>query len=65
VPARQFYPTLFADSAESKLTLRRIFRDDSEAVAFWFDFAWVQRPSAGCPLVDRSSVAIERSIADP
>jgi ketosteroid isomerase-like protein len=41
VPARQFYPKLFADTAESRLTLRRVFRDDREAVAFWFDFAWV------------------------
>jgi SnoaL-like domain len=37
VPARQFYPTLFADTAEAKLTLRRVFRDDREAVAFWFE----------------------------
>jgi hypothetical protein len=41
VPARQFYPTLFADTAELRLTLRRGFRDDREAVAFWFDFTWV------------------------
>src|SRR5215207_8817877 len=41
VPARQFYPKLFADTAESRLTLRRVFRDDRDAVAFWFDFAWV------------------------
>jgi hypothetical protein len=32
VPARQFYPTLFADTAELRLTLRRVFRD-REAVA--------------------------------
>jgi hypothetical protein len=30
VPARQFYPTLFADTAELRLTLRRVFRDDGE-----------------------------------
>jgi ketosteroid isomerase-like protein len=41
VPAHQFYPTLFADTAELRLTLRRVFRDDGEAVAFWFDFTWV------------------------
>jgi SnoaL-like domain len=41
VPAQQFYPTLFADSAEIRLKLRRVFRDDREAVAFWFDFTWV------------------------
>ena len=41
VPARQFYPALFADTAESTLTLRRVFRDEPEAVAFWFDYDWV------------------------
>jgi len=41
VPARQFYPTLFADTAELRLTPRRVFRDNGEAVAFWFDFTWV------------------------
>jgi hypothetical protein len=49
VPARQFYPTLFADTAESKLTLRRVFRDDREAVAFWFDFAWVLADGTPAP----------------
>jgi ketosteroid isomerase-like protein len=49
MPARQFYPTLFADTAESKLTLRRVFRDDREAVAFWFDFAWVLADGTPAP----------------
>jgi hypothetical protein len=34
LPARQFYPRLFADTAEARLALRRVFRDDREAVAF-------------------------------
>lgn len=41
LPAREFYPALFRDTAEAKLTLRRVFRDGDSAVAFWFDFAWV------------------------
>jgi SnoaL-like domain len=49
VPARQFYPTLFADTAEAKLTLRCVFRDDREAVAFWFDFAWVLADGTSAP----------------
>src|SRR4029434_9785577 len=42
VPARQFYPTLFADTAELRVTLRRVFRDDGEAVAFWLDVTRVR-----------------------
>jgi SnoaL-like domain len=54
VPAQQFYPTLFADSAEIRLKLRRVFRDDNEAVAFWFDFTWVlaSGTSASSTIVD-------------
>jgi hypothetical protein len=54
VPARQFYPTLFADSSEIRLELRRVFRDDGEAVAFWFDFTWVLAggTSASSTIVD-------------
>src|SRR4030095_5279162 len=59
VPARQFYPTLFADSAEIRLTLRRVFRDDEEAVAFWFDFTWVlaDGTSASSTIVDIAELA--------
>jgi hypothetical protein len=49
LPAREFYPTLFADTAESRLTLRRVLRDDREAVAFWFDFAWVLADGTPAP----------------
>ena len=35
--------------AESKLTLRRVFRDDRGAVAFWFDFAWVLADGTPAP----------------
>jgi ketosteroid isomerase-like protein len=43
VPARAFYPVLFADTAESRLTLKatmRGTRDGRELVSFWFDFDW-------------------------
>lgn len=42
-PARAFYPVLFADTAESRLTLKatmRGTRDGGELVSFWFDFDW-------------------------
>jgi len=53
VPAQQFYPALFADSAEIRLGLRRVFRD-RDAVAFWFDFTWVLAggTSASSTIVD-------------
>lgn len=43
MPARKFYPVLFADTAESRLTLKatmRGTRDGRELVSFWFDFDW-------------------------
>lgn len=39
VLAREFYPRLFADTRESKLSLRRVFHAD-DSIAFWFDFDW-------------------------
>jgi hypothetical protein len=65
VPARQFYPTLFADSAEIRLRLRRVFRADSEAVAFWFDFTWVlaDGTSASSTIVDIAELTEDGLIA--
>ncbi|MCI4659297.1 nuclear transport factor 2 family protein [Cryobacterium zhongshanensis] len=41
-PARDFYPALFADTAESVLTLREtLLSADAKTLAFWFDFDWV------------------------
>ncbi len=43
LPARDFYPVLFADTAESRLTLKatmRGTRDGRDLVSFWFDFDW-------------------------
>ena len=66
VPARQFYPTLFADTAEAKLTLRRVFRDDREAVAFWFDFAWALADGTPAPftVVDIAELTEDGLIAN-
>jgi SnoaL-like domain len=66
VPARQFYPTLFADTAEAKLTLRRVFCDDREAVAFWFDFAWVLADGMPAPftVVDIAELTEDGLIAN-
>ena len=60
-----FDPTLFADTAELRLTLRRVFRDDGEAVAFWFDFTWVlaDGTSASSTIVDIAELTEDGLIA--
>jgi hypothetical protein len=64
--ARSAVPTLFADTAEAKLTLRRVFRDDREAVAFWFDFAWVLADGMPAPftVVDIAELTEDGLIAN-
>lgn len=42
--AKDFYPTLFADSGSSTLTLRSTMegtQDGRPVIGFWFDFDWV------------------------
>lgn len=43
MPATEFYPALFADTASSRLTLRTTMTgsiDGRTVVSFWFDFDW-------------------------
>lgn len=43
LPATEFYPALFADTAESKLTLKATMAGEREGravISFWFDFDW-------------------------
>lgn len=43
-PACEFYPALFADTADSTLTLKGTMsgqREGRPLVSFWFDFDWV------------------------
>jgi len=43
LPASEFYPALFADTASSTLTLRSTMTGDMNGlpvVSFWFDFDW-------------------------
>lgn len=43
MPATEFYPALFADTANSRLTLRTTMTGSNEGrtvVSFWFDFDW-------------------------
>jgi len=50
LPAREFYPALFADTAASVVTLRKLLvSDDSSTIAFWFDFDWVLADGSPAP----------------
>ena len=52
LPAREFYPVLFADTAESVLALRQTLQHIDGArptVAFWFDFAWTLADGTPAP----------------
>ena len=43
MPAAEFYPALFADTAESALTLRATMvggTAEHPVISFWFDFDW-------------------------
>lgn len=43
MPAAEFYPALFADTASSRLTLRATMAGSTggrTVVSFWFDFDW-------------------------
>lgn len=43
LPAEEFYPALFADTAQSQLTLRATMTgelNDRTVLSFWFDFDW-------------------------
>jgi len=50
LPAREFYPALFADTSASVVTLRKLLiSDESSTIAFWFDFDWVLADGSPAP----------------
>ncbi|MGX5679825.1 nuclear transport factor 2 family protein [Schumannella luteola] len=52
LPAHEFYPVLFSDTARSVLTLRRTLQNidaGEPTVAFWFDFAWTLADGTPAP----------------
>ncbi len=65
-PASEFYPLLFADTAESRLTLRRTLRDGDDAIAFWFDFDWTLSDGTPAPfsVVDVAELDADGRIRD-
>ncbi len=43
MPAAEFYPALFADTSEARLTLRATMTGEAggqPVISFWFDFDW-------------------------
>lgn len=65
LPASEFYPKLFADTAESRLHLRRVFASDDNSIAFWFDFDWTLADGTPAPfsVVDIAELDGEGRIA--
>lgn len=58
LPAAEFYPALFADTASSVLHHRRTLTAEG-TVAFWFDFDWVLADGTPAPftVVDVAELA--------
>jgi len=61
LPAREFYPLLFADTQSSRLTLKSVLRDVSggPVISFWFRFDWVLADGSPVPftVVDVAELA--------
>ena len=53
VPAREFYPRLFGDTAQSRLRLRSVMAGETTenrpTLAFWFDFDWTLSDGTNAP----------------
>lgn len=68
VPAREFYPRLFGDTAQSKLRLRSVMTggttDHRPTVGFWFDFDWTLADGTPAPftVVDVAELDEEQRI---
>lgn len=50
MPARDFYPALFEDTAQSVVSLRKkLVSEDFSTIAFWFDFDWTLADRSPAP----------------
>lgn len=64
LPATEFYPALFADTEESRLTLRTTMEGTLgglPVVSFWFDFDWTLANGEPAPftVVDVAELDVE------
>jgi hypothetical protein len=70
LPARDFYPALFADTSQANLTLRSVMsgRDQTgrPTVSFWFHFDWRLPSGAAAPfdVVDVATLAPDGKIKE-
>ena len=67
MPAAEFYPALFNDTAESRLRLRTTMTGQHQGkpvVAFWFDFDWTLANGTPAPfsVVDIAELDMEGKI---
>ena len=69
LPATEFFPTLFADTGESHLTLRSVMQGTDESgaltVSFWFHFDWRLPSGTAAPfdVIDIAQLAPDGRIA--
>ena len=68
LPAARFYPALFADSAPSSTTLRRVYVDPDEprevALAFHYDWTLGDGTAAPFDVVDLLSLDADRAMIE-
>jgi SnoaL-like domain len=70
LPAREFFPRLFAVTGESRLTLRAVMQgtrqEGGTVVSFWFHFDWRLPSGAAAPfdVVDLAELDAEGRITD-
>ena len=70
LPARDFYPALFADTSQANLTLRSVMSGHDQTgrttVSFWFHFDWRLPSGAAAPfgVVDVATLAADGKIED-
>jgi len=70
LPARDFYPALFADTSQANLTLRSLMSGQDQAgrptVSFWFHFDWRLPSGVAAPfdVVDVATLAPDGKIKD-
>jgi hypothetical protein len=70
VPAKEFYPALFADTSEASLTLKSVMtgvdQSNLDTVSFWFHFNWRLRSGAAAPfdVVDVATLRADGKIQE-
>ena len=70
LPAREFYPALFADTSQANLTLKAVMRGEDQTgqmtVSFWFHFDWRLPSGTAAPfdVVDVATLAPDGKVQE-